>query len=145
VDSSAWVALIAGEEPLGARVANFLATNPAPLATTNLIVAETISRLMKYPGGRLSLPARRQLALDFWRRLIAETVTVVFVDPKLHEAGWREIQRYKDKDFDLFDACSFAVIRKRAIQWVLACDEHFEQMQRAYRFTCVPGIRAAPD
>jgi predicted nucleic acid-binding protein len=131
------VALVASENPKGGRIQDWLASNREPLATTNLVVVETISRLIKYTRGSLNCAARRELAHRFWTRLLEDGVQVIFIDADVHAAGWGEVQRCTDKDIDLIDACSFTFIKRSGIQWVLAVDEHFDQMQLAFGYSCI--------
>lgn len=120
-DSSFWYALIAARDADHARARQALAQNRAPMVTTDLVVAETVSLLVKRIG--------KQVALQFGDRISRTRICeVVHVCQSDHQAAWAVFREYEDKEFDLVDACSFVVMRALGIEEALTLDQHFGQM-----------------
>lgn len=90
------------------------------LVTTNLVVAEMQTLLMRFRG-----PAE---GVRFMDHLYQDaTHDVVFVDRNVERSavdGW--LRRFRDTPLSLADAVSFVVMRDRRIRQALTLDEHFE-------------------
>jgi predicted nucleic acid-binding protein len=90
------------------------------LVTTNLVVAEMQTLLMRFRG-----PAE---GVRFMDHLYQDaTHEVVFVDRNAERSavdGW--LRRFRDQPLSLTDAVSFVVMRDRRIRQALTLDEHFE-------------------
>jgi predicted nucleic acid-binding protein len=54
-------------------------------------------------------------------------ITLVHVDPGLHEAAWALLRSRPDKSWSLTDCASFEVMRRRGLTEALTTDHHFEQ------------------
>src|SRR3954454_17590177 len=54
-------------------------------------------------------------------------VTLVHVDPALHEAAWALLRSRPDKSWSLTDCTSFEIMRRRGLTEALTIDHHFEQ------------------
>ncbi|MEA3245687.1 MAG: PIN domain-containing protein [Gemmatimonadota bacterium] len=131
VDTSAWYAISADE---GSRAAAAQAAlkarvdDGARVVTTNLVLAESHALLMKRKG--------REAALAFVQRIAAAPGVVIEVNTDHEAAAIRDwLMRYRDQDFSLTDAVSFAVMKERGICEALTLDRHF----RTAGFVVVPG------
>lgn len=99
------------------------------LITTNFILAETHALLLN----RLN----REIALRVLESIDRSSTRIVRVTSS-DEATAREVlRRYRDKDFSLTDATSFAVMERLGIRTAFAFDRHFAQ----YGFTPLPEHR----
>lgn len=121
VDTSAWYPLVVRAHPDHARVSEALQAHVqrgARLLTTNLVLAESHALVMRRAG---TDAARR-----FLRLASAPPTVVVHSSAALEEAAVRDwLERYRDQDFSLADAVSFAVMRERGAHEALALDHHF--------------------
>ena len=64
--------------------------------------------------------------MEFLRRVRKPGIIVVESSADLESQALTDwIERYRDHDFSLCDAVSFAVMRERGIQWALTFDRHF--------------------
>jgi predicted nucleic acid-binding protein len=122
VDTSAFGALLNGADAdhrAALAIANNLARERRRLITTNFVVAETHALLLSRGG--------RDLALQSLYRIdqgVEHTVRVSEEDER--RARWI-IERYRDKDFSLVDALSFAVMERLGIDHAFTFDRHFAQ------------------
>ncbi|MBI4701024.1 MAG: type II toxin-antitoxin system VapC family toxin [Deltaproteobacteria bacterium] len=121
VDTGAWYALQVPDDAWHAQAAQTLARVVAralPLVTTNLVVGETYSLLVRTHGTTV---ARRFLqAVAGSPRLIR-----VFVDEATEREGYELLRRYADHAFSYVDGTSFAVMRRRRTRSAFAFDRHF--------------------
>lgn len=120
VDSSAFAALAIwrdGNHHVANAAGAELAHQRRRLITSNLVVAETHALVLARAG--------RDTA---WRTLqrieqgVEQTVRISEEDER--RARWI-IERYRDKDFSLTDATSFAVMERLAIDQAFTFDRHF--------------------
>lgn len=121
IDSSA---LFAWGDPTGSagkKIEAFLLEHHPSVATTNLVFSETISLVTKRIGKFKGVSLGEKILSSHFIRMIQ-------IDEKLQNEAWQFYKKYKDKDFDLIDAASFIVCRKRGIKEVLTLDHHFVQM-----------------
>jgi predicted nucleic acid-binding protein len=128
VDTSAYFALVDRSDRHHAAAVGFVRSNAVPLATTNLIVVETLNltraRLGHSPAVRLG------------RRLLNPGLTTVLkVSDQDITRAWHLFQRYRDKEFSFTDCTSFALMERMRITTAFAFDIHFRQYGR---FTIVP-------
>ena len=130
LDTSGWFAALSPRE--SAHKAALAAyrewiESGTQLVTTNLIVAEMQTLLMRFRG-----PAE---GVRFMDHLYQDaTHDVVFVDRNVERSavdGW--LRRFRDP-LNLADAVSFVVMRDRRIRQALTLDEHFE----------LAGVEAVP-
>jgi len=121
VDTSAWYPLIVARHPDHARLGSALRAlirNHRRLVTTNLVVAETHTLLLRRVG--------RTTALTFLQTVGESPNVVVRSSRELEAAAERDwLTRYDDQDFSFADAVSFAVMTERGIRDALALDHHF--------------------
>ncbi|HXZ43506.1 MAG TPA: PIN domain-containing protein [archaeon] len=128
VDTSAYFALVDRSDRHHAAAVSFVRSNALPLATTDLIVVETLNltraRLGHSPAVRLG------------RRLLNLAVTTILkVAEQDATRAWQLFQRYRDKEFSFTDCTSFALMERMQITTAFAFDVHFRQYGR---FTVVP-------
>jgi predicted nucleic acid-binding protein len=121
VDTSAWYPLIVARHPDHARLGSALRAlirNHRRLVTTNLVVAETHTLLLRRVG--------RTTALTFLQTVGESPNVVVRSSRELEAAAERDwLTRYDDQDFSFADAVSFAVMTERGIRDALTLDHHF--------------------
>ncbi len=122
LDASAWIAsLDARQEHHEAALSerNRLVDEGAALVTTNLVLAETHSLLIRHAGPRAGL-----LFLD---RIQADSqYTVLQVDAALQaDAVDHWLRPLRDQPFSLCDAASFEVMRRERIGRAFTLDAHF--------------------
>jgi len=121
VDTSASYPLVVATHPDHARVASALRTAVKAhrrLVTTNLIVAETQALLLRRVG--------HETAFTFVRTVDNTPNVVVRSTRELEAAAERSwLTKFKDQDFSLADAVSFAVMTERRIRQALSLDQHF--------------------
>ena len=121
VDTGAWVALADADDQHHARAAAFLPTALAEyqrLVTTDLVVAESYIIL------RLALG--HTPAVAFLQRLRASPrIERVYVTEAIGLEAEEILRRYRDQDFSLPDAVSFALMRQRGMDTAFAFDAHF--------------------
>lgn len=128
VDTSAYFALVDRSDRHHAAAVAFVRSNAVPLATTDLIVVETLNltrvRLGHSPAVRLG------------RRLRNPALTTVLkVAEQDMTRAWQLFQRYRDKEFSFTDCTTFALMERMRITTAFAFDIHFRQYGR---FTIVP-------
>ncbi len=97
------------------------------IVTTNLVVAETHALMVHRVG--------RDFALE-WLEGLKDWVGVEYVTPEDEARALEILRRYRDKDFTLTDASSFAVMERVGISVALSCDRHFVEYEG--RFTVLP-------
>jgi hypothetical protein len=121
VDSGAWIALSDTRDKYHeAAKGQFrtLVEERVSLFTTNLVIAEVYT-IIRRTGGYD--PAMRFL------RSIRESVRlkVIFSDRFLEDQAGEILRKYKDQDFSLVDAVSFALMQDLEIEEAFAFDRHF--------------------
>ena len=93
-----------------------LAAERCALVVTNYVRAETHALLVNQAG--------RELALRF---LEDSSWAVEWVEPEDEKRAMEILHRFKDKDFSLTDATSFAVIERLEIKEAVSFDRHFSR------------------
>lgn len=89
------------------------------LVTTNLVVAEMQTLVMRYRGSTEALRFLDSLYQDAAHE-------VVFVDREVERSAIDQwMRRYRDQRLSLTDSVSFETMRVRRIRQALAIDEHF--------------------
>ena len=122
LDTSGWFAALSPRE--AKHDAAFAAYRQwieggARLVTTNLVVAEMQTLVMRYRGSADALRFLDSLHRD-------ATHEVVYVDRDTERAAIDQwMRRYRDQRLSLTDAASFEVMRIRRIRQALAIGEHF--------------------
>lgn len=119
VDTSAIVALLVRTDAAhNVARAGFaeLRQRDAALVTTSYVLVESYALL----GRRVGLEAVEALS-----RSLGPLFETVWVDAQLHEQALDWLLARKQRDLSLVDAVSFAVIRARRIDQVMAYDRHF--------------------
>jgi len=120
VDTSAYYALKDKDDAFHIDALQFVKTNTYPLATTNLIVVETLNLVKQRLG--------YQQAVELGKKMFDPKIINVIktTDEDISEA-WRIFQKYDDKSFSFTDCTTFAVTVRLKISSVFAFDEHFRQ------------------
>lgn len=126
-DTSAWFALADRSSREHAAASAFLASDPCRLVTSNLVFAETLSLMMKRIG--------KAAALSFGAKLRGSSrLRIIHADPATEERAWQYFESYRDKDWDLIDCVSFALMDRLGLDTAFTFDRHFSQKG----FTTVP-------
>lgn len=127
VDTWAWVALSLRDDShhdAVARVVGELHEARADLVTTNLVMAEAITRV-RYAG-------RHDVAVGLLKRLrrlqAGGLLTIVVVNDDLARDAEAIFEQYQDCVLSYVDCVSFAVMRDRGIEYALTGDHHFAVM-----------------
>ncbi len=128
VDTSAYFALVDKSDRHHSSAVAFIRSNIVLLATTDLILVETLNLVRARLGHSHAVRLGRQL-------LNPALTTVLKVSDEDMAQGWRLFQRYLDKDFSFTDCTSFALMERLRITTAFAFDLHFHQYGR---FTIVP-------
>ena len=124
VDSSAWFHLIYEPAPEHRAATDALAGLRQPLVTTNLVVFETMSLLTKRAG--------RASAEHFGQAIrSANTARIVRLSADQEDRAWDYFFKYRDKDWDLVDCASFALMDELGLDTAFTFDDHFAQ--KGYR------------
>jgi predicted nucleic acid-binding protein len=122
VDTNAFGALALDGDAYHARAlaaTRQLATDRARLLTTNFVVAETHALVLACAGID---PALRML-----RRIEQTVEAIVRVTEEDEQRARAIVEHYRDKDFTLTDATSFAVMERLAMRQAFTFDRHFVQ------------------
>lgn len=107
-------------DPAHARAKRFHDECERPLLTTDFVFAETMSLLTK----RLD----KQTAIAFGAALRASRrVRVEEPSPRARNEAWKLFSTRPDKDWDLIDCLSFAVMRAFGTAEAFGFDRHFTQ------------------
>lgn len=121
VDTSAFFALADQTDRFHPVARQYLETVTQPLATSNLVVHETITLLRMRLG--------YEQAVRFGSRLLDESVfPIVRVTPDDERQAWKFFQRHHDKKFSFVDCTSFAVMLRVGILTAFAFDDDFRQV-----------------
>lgn len=122
LDASGWVAAILARQSRHAEAAElYRATLRASgvLVTTNLVVAETHTIVMREAGVAAALELLDDVASD-------ASHEIVYATSDLQSAAVdRWLRPYREHRFSLTDAVSFEVMRQRGLRRALALDRHF--------------------
>jgi hypothetical protein len=127
VDSSAVLALLDAADPRhqqAVETAEGLAAGRAVLVQTNYLWAETHALL---------LARRGRAAARAW--LLSRALPIAAATASEEARAVEIVRRYREQDFSLCDAISFAFVEQRGLAGAFAFDRHF----RSYaRFPVVP-------
>ncbi len=120
VDTSAYYALKDKDDAFHPHALQFVKTNTNPMATTNLILIETLNLIKQRLG--------YQHAVEIGKKMFDPKIinVIKITDEDIFEA-WRIFQKYDDKGFSFTDCTTFAVMERLKIHSVFAFDEHFRQ------------------
>jgi predicted nucleic acid-binding protein len=119
-DTGAFYALADRRDPAHSRAARFLKDCAAVLLTTDFIFAETMSLLTKRLG--------KDVAVKFGQGLRASpSIRIEEASPAMREEAWKLFSRQRDKDYDLIDCLSFAMMQSFRIREAFGFDRHFVQ------------------
>ena len=128
VDTSAWYACCCQNDVNSVLAQKFLRESSSPLVTSNLVLAETMSLITKRIG--------KSPAVRFGAGLRASRkIRIIHIDAALEEKAWGEFSSYTDKNWDLVDCASFALMNFLKADTAFTFDAHFAQ--RGFRV--VPG------
>jgi uncharacterized protein len=120
VDTGAFYALADRRDPAHERARSFYEACNRPFVTTDFVFAETMSlltkRLGKHTAVRFGAGIRRS------SRFRIDDAT-----PQVREAAWQLFSSQPDKDYDLIDCTSFALMTSLKIDEAFGFDRHFTQ------------------
>ncbi len=120
VDSGAWFALYVSRDPHHTAAAQWLATNPGPLLTTDYVIDETLT-LLRSRGQ----PA---LSLDFGADVFGGDLAAVhYFTPVEIAAAWEVFRTFVDQEWSFTDCTSKVVLESLGIPTAFAFDRHFRQ------------------
>jgi uncharacterized protein len=132
VDAGAWVAIGDVSDHYHRAAAELwgrLLQDRQLLVTTNLVVAESYSLILRGAGHREAMRFLRSLRQS-------SRVLRLYSTAELEAQAEEILARYSDHDFSLVDAVSFAAMRQRGISTAFAFDRHF----RTAGFDLVPDV-----
>ena len=119
IDSSFWIGLSDEFDGRHSEATDLLRLrNRAQLVTTNHVLGETWTFLRRRH--------RHAVAMKFLDRVnAAERVDVRFASPELERDAWDWLRSHDEREYSFVDATSFALMRRLAINEVLAFDGDF--------------------
>ena len=127
-DTGAFYALADRRDPAHNRARRFYEDSDALFLTSDFVFAETMSLLTKRLGKRL--------AVDFGQGIrSSSSFRVEDPTPQMRESAWKLFSGHQDKEYDLIDCLSFAMMESFHICEVFGFDRHFVQ----YGFRLLPG------
>ena len=137
VDTGAWYAIADSSDRHHKEARRFYTEHAGqtPLATTDLIVAETWAILNSHLG--------RSAAMTLWDTLRETHTPIWTVEPVDLEAARHIAHAFSDQAFSFVDCTSFALMERMGISEAFTFDAHFliyrfgPGRQRAFR--CFPG------
>lgn len=121
VDSGAWIAILVPDDRHHLEAQTSLASlirRRLPLITTNHVVGETYSWLMRSAGHAVAWRFKNDIDGS-------ERLEVVTTDQKLERQAWEILRKFDDQAFSFIDAVSFALMRQRRLRRAFAFDQHF--------------------
>jgi predicted nucleic acid-binding protein len=119
VDTSAFYALLDADDPHhGKSIGIFtqLGRSGTRLVTSNHVLFETYSLILSRLG--------RWMAQSWLEKL---NMPVERTTPEDERRAIQIVQQYRDKDFSLVDASSFALMKRLRLRQAVAFDRHFRQ------------------
>jgi uncharacterized protein len=122
IDTGAWLALVDRSDQFHTDATDIYRTvlkQPGKLVTTNLIIAETYNLIHRHVGYTQAIKFLESLRKT--SRLIK-----VYANEVLDTEAEETLRNYKDQDFSLTDAISFAVMHERGITEAFTFDHHFQ-------------------
>jgi len=120
VDTGAWYASLVPTDPDHGSAVRWLASNHAPLLTTDYVIDETLT-LLRARGER-----KRALLLGtrFFHHDLAEIHKITSAELTL---GWETFEQFDDKGWSFTDCTSKVVMEQLGIKLAFAFDHHFHQ------------------
>jgi len=122
VDTSAFYALLDAEDPHHRKSVGLftqLGQSRTRLLTSNHVLFETYSLVLNRLGRRLAHAWLKKFAIHVERATAQDEERAVQI-----------VLRYRDKDFSLVDASSFALMERLGLRLAAAYDPHFRQYGR---------------
>jgi predicted nucleic acid-binding protein len=122
VDSSAWYAAYVPSDPQHHVVSRFLRSEAKPFVTSDYVVDETITLLLRR--------GERRRAVQFGNDVfVAGIVRLELLSlPDLVQA-YNVFTRYSDKKWSFTDCTSYVLMHKLHLAEAVSLDHHFHQMQ----------------
>lgn len=120
IDTGAFYALADRRDPAHESAKAFYTTEKRPFLTTDFVFAETMSLITKRLGKAIAVRFG-----DGIRR--SSRIRVEDVPPEVRELGWALFSSRLDKDYDLIDCISFAMMDAIGLREAFGFDRHFRQ------------------
>lgn len=119
-DTGAFYALADRRDPAHLRARSFYEACERPFVTTDFVFAETMSLLTKRLG--------KTIAIQFGEGIqTSPRFRVEEPSPEVRRKAWALFSERPDKDHDLIDCTSFALMDSLAIRDAFGFDRHFLQ------------------
>jgi uncharacterized protein len=117
-DTSFWYSLQERRDRNHAEAAALARTERAKVVTSNHVIGETWTLLVRRAGHRA--------AVGFLDRLGAlPNVEVVHVEAEVEVEAWKWLRRHDEREYSFADATSFTLMRRRRMREALAFDGDF--------------------
>ena len=126
VDTSGWAEPLIQNTPMFRQMSEYsaqLLASQRQLVTTDDVIGEMVALLT----ARAHQISRAQLLAFVGGIMATKQLTIVHVDTQIFEQGWDLLNRSKDKEWSLVDACSFVVMRQYGLTEAFTSDHHFQQ------------------
>lgn len=120
IDTGALYALCDRRDPAHARAKRFYEGCERSFLTTDFVFAEAMSLLTKRLGKKTAVTFG-----DGVRRSVRFRIEEP--SPQAREAAWKDFATLLDKDWDLVDCLSFAVMAAFGVREAFGFDRHFVQ------------------
>jgi predicted nucleic acid-binding protein len=121
VDTSAFLALIAEDDErhaVATRRFQYLVSNKIALVTSNYVVLEACAVLQRRRG---------MDAVHVFRNELLSTITLVWVNERLHDRGLAALLADGRRKLSLVDCVSFELMRDCGWHRAFAFDAHFDE------------------
>jgi predicted nucleic acid-binding protein len=131
VDSGAWLAWFHRRDQyheIGVEVWKDVEEHARPLATSSLVVAESLNLLARRLGNRFAAEAARSIYRS-------EKLTLLRPDEADEMKALAYFEKYADQKVGFTDCVSFALMRRHRMERAFTFDRHFAQAG----FDVVPG------
>lgn len=119
-DTGAFYALVDRRDPAHERACAYYENRDGVLLTTDFVFAETMSLVTKRVGKHPAVALGRGI-------LESPSVRIEEPSPEVREAAWKLFSTQPDKDWDLVDCISFALMEAFGTREVFGFDRHFAQ------------------
>ena len=120
VDSGAWFAAAAVNDPDHARAVKWLDENRESLLTTDFVLDEVVTLLRRHRQYRRAVDVARSL-------LDEEYAALHFVEPVDVEQAVEIVEKFSDKDWSFTDCTSKVVMARLRAAQAFSFDHHFRQ------------------
>jgi predicted nucleic acid-binding protein len=125
VDTSGWANLFIATESYHHQAKKWFLQSRQQhdqLITSNYVITELVA--LFYSPLRIPRP---QLFQYIDAITTASYITLIHIDPTIHDEAWQLLKNRRDKNWSLVDATSFIIMKQWKLSLALTTDRHFQQ------------------